>query len=259
MINLTQLSHRYPNGHLALHNINLEIKDGEILALIGRSGCGKSSLLKTINGLVKPLEGQVSLRGAELDYEDLPAIRRRIGYVIQHVGLFPHLTVAQNIDLVATLELWSKTHCIDRRNPLLEMVGLDPSRVCSKYPSQLSGGEQQRIGLVRALMLDPQVLLMDEPFGALDPMIRKQLQEEFLQLDAVHGKTVVFVTHDLREAMRLGDRIAIMDAGQILQVGTPHDILNQPNCDYVEQFVATGLDYDTEWSQGTRSATSGAL
>ncbi|MBI2343555.1 MAG: ATP-binding cassette domain-containing protein [Deltaproteobacteria bacterium] len=237
MITLDQITHRYPNGMQALSDISLTVKSHETLVLIGGSGCGKSTLLKMVNGLIRPTRGQILWDDVPLDRDHLIPLRRRIGYVIQQVGLFPHLTVAENIGLVARFAQWSRAQIDARVETLLELVGLDPRLQRDKYPHQLSGGEAQRIGIARALLFDPMVLLMDEPFGAFDPVLRTQLQHEFLSLEFSLKKTIVLVTHDIQEAFLLGDRIAFMDRGRLLQVGTAEELKSCPANDAVSAFV----------------------
>ncbi len=228
MITLRNITHTYPNGHAALREVSLTVGEHETLVLIGRSGCGKSTLLKMINGLIRPTRGDVAVSGVPLDYAHLVPLRRRIGYVIQQTGLFPHLSVLGNIGLVAALEGWPAEHIAARAAQLLEMVELHPTRILSMFPHQLSGGEAQRVGIARALMLDPPVILMDEPFGALDAIIRGELQREFRSLESGLRKTIVFVTHDIREACLLGHRVAVMEQGEILQLGTPAELVRAP-------------------------------
>lgn len=237
MIRLEAISHTFPNGGTALQQVSLTVAPRETLALIGPSGCGKSTLLKTINGLIRPTLGRIYIDGQPLDYDDCLPLRRRIGYAIQQVGLFPHLHVADNITLMARLAGWSVERRERRCAQLLELVGLTPARIGAKFPQQLSGGEAQRVGIARALMLDPPILLLDEPFGALDPITRRQLQREFKSLEAGIHKTIVMVTHDLHEAFFLGDRVALMQQGTLVQVGTPGEIREHPANDFVAQFV----------------------
>lgn len=237
MIRLAAISHTFPNGGTALRDVSLAVAPRETLALIGPSGCGKSTLLKTINGLIRPTLGRIYVDGQPLDYDDCLPLRRRIGYAIQEVGLFPHLNVADNVTLMAHLEGWSEERRTQRCGELLELVGLTPARIGPKFPRHLSGGEAQRVGIARALMLDPPILLLDEPFGALDPITRRQLQREFKSLESGIHKTIVLVTHDLHEAFFLGDRVALMQQGALVQVGTPEEIRQRPVNDFVARFV----------------------
>jgi osmoprotectant transport system ATP-binding protein len=213
-----------PNGQLLLRGLNLAVQRGETLVLLGRSGSGKTTTLKLINRLLTPSGGEVRVNGAPTADSDVIRLRRSIGYVIQDVGLFPHFTVERNIGIVPQIEGWSADRIHLRVEELLKVVGLD-APMASRYPHQLSGGQRQRVGVARALAADPAILLMDEPFGALDPLTRDELQREFLALQRRLNKTVVFVTHDLREALRLGSRIALMEDGKLVTVLPPQDFL----------------------------------
>lgn len=205
------------NGHGILQDLNLEIGRGETVVLLGRSGSGKTTTLKLINHLLTPTRGEISVDGRSTCDWDVIRLRRMIGYVIQEVGLFPHFTIERNIALVPTIEKWPTERIRDRVQKLLKLVSLDP-QIASRYPHSLSGGQRQRVGVARALAADPPILLMDEPFGALDPLTRAELQNEFLELQKRLHKTVVFVTHDLREALRFGTRIALLEAGRLVMV-----------------------------------------
>lgn len=211
-------------GVQVLAGLNLEVQRGETLVLLGRSGSGKTTTLKLVNRLLSPTAGEVRVNGTPNSAGDLIRLRRSIGYVIQDVGLFPHFSVARNIGLVPKIEGWAEERTRERVQELLQMVGLGPE-MSARYPHQLSGGQRQRVGVARALAADPAVLLMDEPFGALDPLTRDELQREFLSLQQRLHKTVVFVTHDLREALLLGSRIALMEAGRLVTVLAPQDFL----------------------------------
>jgi osmoprotectant transport system ATP-binding protein len=211
-------------GTQVLSGFNLLVEGGETVVLLGRSGSGKTTSLKLVNRLVTPTSGEVLVKGVPNGDGDLIRLRRSIGYVIQDVGLFPHFTVERNIGLVPKIEGWSEERIRARIQELLHLVGLDPE-IASRYPNQLSGGQRQRVGVARALAADPEILLMDEPFGALDPLTRDELQREFLLLQQRLHKTVVFVTHDLREALRLGRRIALMEAGRLVTVLSPGEFL----------------------------------
>jgi osmoprotectant transport system ATP-binding protein len=224
VIEFRDVAYSLPNGQPLLRGLNLAVQRGETLVLLGRSGSGKTTSLKLINRLLKPSGGEVLVDGIDTGKTDLIRLRRSIGYVIQDVGLFPHLTVERNISLVPRIEGWSADRIVARVAELLQLVGLE-GNVASRYPHQLSGGQRQRVGVARALAADPAILLMDEPFGALDALTRDQLQREFLALQRRLDKTVVFVTHDLREALRLGTRIALMEAGQLVTVLSPQDFL----------------------------------
>jgi osmoprotectant transport system ATP-binding protein len=223
VIEFRNVSYQAAETHV-LRNLTLQVQSGEILALLGRSGSGKTTTLKLVNRLVSPTTGDVLVNGIPNVNADVTRLRRSIGYVIQEVGLFPHFTVARNIGLVPKIEGWPEPRVRARVEELLQMVGLAPE-LASRYPHQLSGGQRQRVGVARALAADPQILLMDEPFGALDPLTRDELQREFLSLQRRLRKTVVFVTHDLREAMRLGSRIALMEAGKLVTVLSPDEFL----------------------------------
>ena len=224
-IEFLDVTYRTAEGRPLLSNLNLTVQRGETLVLLGRSGSGKTTTLKLINGLLTCQEGKIIVDGKPIADWDLIRLRRHIGYAIQDVGLFPHITVERNIGLVPRLEKWPPEKIRARTDELLELVGLPPEQFRSRYPNQLSGGQRQRVGLGRALASDPPILLMDEPFGALDPLTRADIQREFKSLRQRLSKTVVFVTHDVREAMFLGTRIAVMDAGRLLGVYSPHAFL----------------------------------
>jgi osmoprotectant transport system ATP-binding protein len=216
------------NGIQVLSGLNLRVAHGEVLVLLGRSGSGKTTTLKLVNRLVTPSSGQVLVNGAPNDQVDVIQLRRGIGYVIQEAGLFPHFTVERNVGLVPKIEGWAEERIRSRVQEMLQVVGLGAD-LASRYPHQLSGGQRQRVGVARALAADPAILLMDEPFGALDPLTRDELQREFLLLQQRVHKTVVFVTHDLREALRLGSRIALMEAGKLVTVLTPNEFVKSPD------------------------------
>jgi osmoprotectant transport system ATP-binding protein len=237
MIRLNDVTKRYPDGTVAVGNLTLEIPSGEITVLLGSSGCGKTTTLRMINRLIEPTGGTIELDGRDLATVPVHELRRGIGYVIQQAGLFPHRTVADNVATVPKLLGWDKARQRSRALELIELVGLDPV-MADRYPSQLSGGQQQRVGVARALAADPPVLLMDEPFGAVDPVRRGQLQQEFRRLQRDLKKTVVFVTHDVDEAVLLGDRIAIMqEHGRVAQYGPPDALLARPADDFVASFI----------------------
>ncbi|HEX2119864.1 MAG TPA: betaine/proline/choline family ABC transporter ATP-binding protein [Acidimicrobiales bacterium] len=238
MIRLESLTKRWDGGQVAVDALDLEVGEGEICMLVGPSGCGKTTTLKMINRLIEPTSGRIVLGGEDVTGADPVELRRRIGYVIQNVGLFPHLTVAGNVATDPRLLQWDKDRIRRRVDELLELVGLDPARYRKRYPHQLSGGQRQRVGVARALGVDPPVLLMDEPFGAIDPITRDRLQAEFLRLQSEVGKTVVFVTHDIDEAVRLGDRIAVLREGGVLeQYAPPTEVLGRPASPFVADFV----------------------
>jgi osmoprotectant transport system ATP-binding protein len=228
MIRLRQVSKRYPGAATdAVAPLDLDIDRGEFVVFVGPSGCGKTTTLRIINRLVTAT--------------DPDELRRHIGYVIQQVGLIPHMTVAQNVGLVPKMLGWNKAKIRARSNELLELVGLDPAKFAKRYPKQLSGGQQQRVGVARALAADPPVMLMDEPFGAIDPITRDRLQREFLRLQSQIKKTIVFVTHDIDEALKLGDRIAIFAEGsRLAQFATPLEILSDPADEFVRSFIGEG-------------------
>lgn len=211
------------NQRQLISDLSFTIFSGETLVLLGRSGCGKTTTLRLINGLLMPTQGEVRVKGRSTKAWNAIELRRQIGYVIQEVGLFPHFTVAQNISVVPSLLKWERDRIESRVIELLELVGLEPQRFKNCYPHQLSGGQRQRVGVARALAADPPILLMDEPFGALDPITRAELQREFLRLQHQLGKTIVFVTHDVQEAFKLGTRIGLMQAGQLIELGTPQE------------------------------------
>ena len=236
-VELREVSKTFGDGRAALRQVSFQVERGETLVLLGSSGSGKTTSLKMMNRLVLPDEGEVRIEGKEVRDWDPIELRRRAGYVIQEVGLLPHLTVEENVGLVPKLEGWKLERRRARARELLERVGLPPADFANKRPSQLSGGQKQRVGVARALANDPPMLLMDEPFGALDPITRRRLQEEFRRLEQSLGKTVVFVTHDLPEALRLADRIAVLDEGRLRQIGTPVEIVENPADEFVREFV----------------------
>jgi len=238
VIEFRDVAYVLPNGQTLLSGLNLEVQRGETLVLLGRSGSGKTTTLKLINRLLTPAGGVVFVNGASTANSDVIRLRRSIGYVIQEVGLFPHYTVERNVGLVPRVEGWPAPRIQRRVEDLLRMVGLE-SQIATRYPHQLSGGQRQRVGVARALAADPAILLMDEPFGALDAITRDQLQREFLSLQQRLNKTVVFVTHDLREALRLGSRIALMEAGKLVTVLSPTEFLRSTDplaAAYVQAF-----------------------
>ncbi|WP_128379396.1 ABC transporter ATP-binding protein [Streptomyces cavernae] len=237
MIRFDAVSKKYPNGTNAVDDLSLEFPEGGITVLVGPSGCGKTTTLRMANRMVEPTTGTVSLRGRDIREVDAPELRRGIGYVIQHAGLFPHRTVLDNIATVPLLLGWGRKKARARAAELLELVGL-PGEMAKRYPYQLSGGQQQRVGVARALGADPPVLLMDEPFSAVDPIVRGELQAEFIRLQKELHKTIVFVTHDIDEAIKLGDNIAVFQTGGILaQFDTPERLLARPADEFVADFV----------------------
>ncbi|MFP4176068.1 MAG: ABC transporter ATP-binding protein [Planctomycetota bacterium] len=236
MIQFKQVS-KYFGDVTAVRDLSLHVEEGELLVLLGTSGCGKTTTLKMVNRLIEPSSGRILVEGEDVMNVDPIRLRREIGYAIQHIGLFPHMTVADNISVVPTLKNWSGAEISRRVDELLDMVGLDPSHFRERYPAQLSGGQKQRIGVARAIAADPDIVLMDEPFGALDPITREQLQEEFLTLQDQLQKTIVFVTHDVFEAVKLADRVALLDAGQLQQLAPPAEIVENPANEFVDRFL----------------------
>ncbi|GAA1809043.1 hypothetical protein GCM10009682_33530 [Luedemannella flava] len=237
-IRLESVRKEYDDGTVAVRGLTLDVPAGELVVLIGPSGCGKSTILRMVNRLIEPTAGRIVVDDEDVTRADPVTLRRRIGYVIQHVGLFPHQTIRANVATVPKLLGWPRDRVRTRVDELLDLVGLDPARYGGRYPHELSGGQRQRVGVARALAADPVVLLMDEPFSAVDPIVRARLQEEFRRLQETVRKTIVFVTHDVDEAVRLGDRIAVLsEAGQLEQYDTPARVLAAPANDFVADFV----------------------
>ncbi|MEU4328201.1 ABC transporter ATP-binding protein [Nonomuraea dietziae] len=237
MITFDSVTKRYPDGFVAVDNLSLEAETGQITVLVGPSGCGKTTTLRMINRMIDATEGQILLDGSDVRQIDPPTLRRGIGYVIQQAGLFPHRKIVDNVATVPYLLGWEKKKARDRAMELLERVGLDP-KMAQRYPFQLSGGQQQRVGVARALAADPPVLLMDEPFSAVDPIVRTSLQEELLRLQAELNKTIVFVTHDIDEAIKLGDKVAVLRVGgKLAQFAAPKTLLSEPADDFVREFL----------------------
>ncbi|MFD7295680.1 ABC transporter ATP-binding protein [Streptomyces sp. NPDC059897] len=237
MIRFEHVSKRYADGTTAVDDLSFEVTEGELVTLVGPSGCGKTTTMKMVNRLIEPTAGRIFLDGDDISAVDPVQLRRRIGYVIQQVGLFPHKSVLDNTATVPHLLGVKRAKARERAAELLDLVGLDPKVFGGRYPEQLSGGQRQRVGVARALAADPPVLLMDEPFGAVDPVVREHLQTEFLRLQQTLNKTVLFVTHDIEEAVRLGDRIAVYGEGRIEQYDTPSAVLGTPATAYVADFV----------------------
>lgn len=238
MIELKQVTKKYPGQALAaVEELSISIPNGEICVLVGPSGCGKSTTLRMINRMIEPTAGTIQIDGKNIMDNDPDRLRMGIGYVIQQIGLLPHRTIAENIAIVPRLYKWPKDKIMKRVDELLIMMGLDPEKTRHKYPSQLSGGQMQRVGVARAMAVDPPIMLMDEPFGAVDPIARNHLQDEFLRLQKEIKKTIVFVTHDINEAIKMGDKIAIFNVGKLVQFGTPEEILTHPVNEFVEDFI----------------------
>jgi osmoprotectant transport system ATP-binding protein len=242
MIRLHELTKRFPGDQRpAVDRVSMDIPRGEFVVFVGPSGCGKTTTMKMINRLIEPTSGRIVLDGEDVTDVDPDQLRRRIGYVIQQIGLFPHVTIKDNVATVPNLLGWDKDRTRQRVDELLDVVGLDPDVYRDRYPKELSGGQRQRVGVARALAADPPVLLMDEPFGAIDPITRTRLQNEFLRLQSEMQKTIVFVTHDIDEAIKMGDRIAILkEHSEIAQFDTPERILTSPANEFVEDFVGSG-------------------
>jgi osmoprotectant transport system ATP-binding protein len=239
MIEFRHVSKTYPgSSRPVVNDLSFEVLEGEICVLVGPSGCGKTTSMRMVNRLIEPSEGEILISGEPNTEISGTRLRRGIGYAIQQIGLFPHRTIANNIATVPQLLEWDKDRIADRVEELLELVGLDPDQYRDRYPAELSGGQQQRVGVARALAADPPIMLMDEPFGAVDPINRHRLQDEFLRIQGEIKKTIVFVTHDIDEAIKMGDKIAILKEGGILaQYDTPGSILAAPNSEFVSSFV----------------------
>ncbi|MHC1759348.1 MAG: ABC transporter ATP-binding protein [Negativicutes bacterium] len=237
MIHYEQIAKSYQAGVNAVSDFTLSIAEGELLAIIGPSGCGKTTVLKMLNRLVEPTSGRILLNGEDIRTLDPIALRRNMGYVIQQVGLFPHMTILENITVVPDILGWPLEKQRTRAYELLELIDMNPSEFTRRYPYQLSGGQQQRIGVLRALAADPAVILMDEPFGAVDPLTRTKLQQELKTLQTRLHKTILLVTHDIDEAFRLADRVLLMQGGRIVQLGPPAELLDHPATSFVREYV----------------------
>ena len=224
-------------GFIAVDNVSFEVNEGENVVFLGTSGSGKTTLLKMINRLIEPSSGEIWIDGKNIGKEDPTALRKNIGYVFQNTGLFPHYTISENIGVVPRLLGWDRQKIHSRTTALLEKLHLPPDKYLSAYPHELSGGQQQRVGLARALAADPPILLMDEPFGALDPITRTSVKKDFRELDELKSKTIILVTHDVQEAFELADRICLLDKGKIVQAGTPVDLLYKPANEFVRNFI----------------------
>lgn len=236
MIRIENITKRYKDN-VVLKSVSFTIKDGELVAIIGSSGSGKTTLLKMLNRLVKPTSGKIFINDEDISTKDVISLRRKMGYVIQQTGLFPHMTIKENIEIIPKLEKKNKEDIYKRTLELMNMVELNADDYLDRYPTELSGGQQQRVGVARAFATDPDIILMDEPFSALDPITRNGLQDELVKLQAKLKKTIVFVTHDMDEAIKIADRICIMKDGEVLQYSTPERILKQPANDFVAEFV----------------------
>ena len=247
VIQFNQVSKSYEDGTKAVDSLHLEIKKGEFFVLIGPSGCGKTTTMKMINRLIETTEGSLLIDGKDIQQYNINELRWDIGYVLQQIALFPHMTIAENIAIVPEMRQWSKKEIKARVDELLHMVGLDPDIYRNRMPHELSGGQKQRVGVVRALAANPKIVLMDEPFSALDPLSREQLQKDIVQLQKKIQKTIVFVTHDMQEALSLGDRICIMKEGKVVQLDTPEGIIHNPKNEFVEEFIG---NRGRTWYQG---------
>ncbi|RSL29820.1 ATP-binding cassette domain-containing protein [Salibacterium salarium] len=244
MITFENISKEFPDGTKAVHQFTTTVQKGEMFVLIGPSGCGKTTTLKMINRLIAPTNGTIYIEGDDINNWNKQALRWNIGYVLQQIALFPTMTIAENISVVPDMLNWSKKEISERVDELLHMVDLDPATYRSRKPVELSGGQQQRVGVLRALAADPNILIMDEPFSALDPLTREQLQRDVKELQSRIQKTIVFVTHDMDEALALGDRICMMNEGKIVQIGTPAEITRNPVNQFVKDFIGNRTN---EW------------
>jgi len=239
MIKLENVSKIYPDGTEAVEGVSFRVKEGELCVLLGPSGCGKTTTMKMINRLIPISEGEIYIDGTDNQELDENELRRNIGYAIQEIGLFPHMTVAENIATVPNLKGWTKEEARNRADELLELMGMDPAEHMDKYPVELSGGQRQRVGVARSLGANPPIMLMDEPFGAIDPITRDKLQDEFLKIQEEIQKTIVFVTHDINEAIKMGTKIALLKDGELVQYSSPAELLAQPKNQFVRDFVGT--------------------
>lgn len=226
-------------GYPALDDVNIEIDEGEFVTILGSSGCGKTTFIKMINRLYEPDSGEIELFGERIRDKDPVQLRRRIGYVIQQIGLFPHMTIEENIATIPHILKWDKKQIAEQVDAMLALVDLEPDEFKKRYPAQLSGGQQQRVGLARALICDPRIMLLDEPFGAIDAITRENLQNELKRIHTESDKTYIFVTHDIREALKLGTKVMIMNQGRILQYDTPEEVLAHPGDAFVAELIQT--------------------
>ena len=247
-IEFIDVSKKFHNtDYFAVDHVSLKVEEGEFITILGSSGCGKTTLLKMVNRLYEPDSGQVLLFGEDIAKADAVTLRRGIGYVIQQVGLFPHMTVEENVAVVPKLLKWDRERISARVDELLTLVELEPGAFKGRYPSQLSGGQQQRIGLARALAVEPRVMLLDEPFGAIDAITRNGLQDELLKIHGRLKRTFLLVTHDINEAFKLGTRVVIMNGGRICQFGSPGEIVKNPSDPFVEQLIRSARDQERMW------------
>ena len=231
----------------AVDHVSAEIESGEFITILGSSGCGKTTLLKLTNRLYDPDDGKIIVEGVDIKTVDPVELRRRLGYVIQQVGLFPHMTIKENITVIPSLMKWDRRRMDERADELLKLVGLEPGEFRDRYPHQLSGGQQQRIGLARALVLDPDIMLLDEPFGAIDAITRLNLQNELLRIQGSLGKTILFVTHDINEAFKMGNRVMVMNEGRLLQFDTPREIVQHPADAFVKSLIDSARTQEKFW------------
>ena len=236
MIKIKNITKSYDDNIIAVNSINIDIAEGEIFALLGKSGCGKTTTLKMINRLIEYDSGNIYINDREIREIDPITLRRNMGYVIQEIGLFPHLTIEANITVVPKLLKWNSERIVKAMTDVMDIIKLSKT-LLKRYPHQLSGGQKQRIGVARAIIANPDIILMDEPFGALDPITREELQQEFMNLQKQIKKTIIFVTHDIFEAFTLGNKVAIMDNGKVVQMGIPHDLLINPKNNFVKKFI----------------------
>ena len=233
----------------AVDHVSAEIESGEFITILGSSGCGKTTLLKLTNRLYDPDDGKIIVEGVDIKTVDPVELRRRLGYVIQQVGLFPHMTIKENITVIPSLMKWDRRRMDERADELLKLVGLEPAEFRDRYPHQLSGGQQQRIGLARALVLDPDIMLLDEPFGAIDAITRLNLQNELLRIQGSLGKTFLFVTHDINEAFKMGNRVMVMNEGRLLQFDTPREIVQHPADAFVKSLIDSARTQEKFWER----------
>ncbi|MFG6120768.1 ABC transporter ATP-binding protein [Thalassobacillus sp. B23F22_16] len=237
MIEFKNVTKTYPDGTTALRGVTFSVKEGELLTVVGPSGCGKTTTMKMINRLIKPTEGSIFIHNKNIKEFNIHELRWNIGYVLQQIALFPHMTIEENIAIVPEMKKWKKKDISSRIDELMNMVGLEPETYRKRKPDELSGGQQQRVGVIRALAADPDIILMDEPFSALDPISREKLQQDIRELQRKIKKTIVFVTHDMDEALALGDRVCLMKEGEIVQIDTPQNMVLEPKNDFVKEFI----------------------